>query len=107
MDGLWFDSQQEPDDFLFNFKKSIEELATRKDVSYVTISFETKDDFYKAANALRAFNDESIKVTSTSREDDTTLVIEQDIDMDDRGSWKITDNGKKKKEDTKGEKKTE
>lgn len=104
MDGLYFDDKMEPDDFLFDFKKSIEEIVEQKGVDYITIDFETKEDFYKAANALRAFNNECIKVTSTSREDDTRLVIQQDIDMDDRGSWKMTDNGRNSKKKEKEEK---
>lgn len=104
MDGLYFDDKMEPDDFLFDFKKSIEEIVEQKGVDYITIDFETKEDFYKAANALRAFNNECIKVTSTSIEDDTRLVIQQDIDMDDRGSWKMTDNGRNSKKKEKEEK---
>ena len=84
MDGLYFDGSPEPDDFIFNFKRSIKELAKQKGVRLIMIDFDNKDDFYRMANLMRDFVTEGIKITSTSRTDDLRLVLEEDTDMDDR-----------------------
>ena len=45
-------------------------------------------DYYKAMNLLRNFNDENIHVSSTSREGDLTLVIEPDLNMDEKKDYR-------------------
>lgn len=95
MDGLYFDDSMEPDDSIFAFKRSIEKIAEQKNVDFIKINFETKEDYYEAMNLLRSFNNEQIHVHSTSREDDLSIVVESDADLDTRD--KDTEN----KEDTK------
>ena len=38
MDGLYFDDSMEPDDFIFEFRKSIEEILKNQGVSYIAVS---------------------------------------------------------------------
>ena len=90
MDGLYFDDSMEPDDSIFDLKRAIEKVAAQKEVSFIKIEFEKKEDYYDAMNLLRNFNDEQIHVHSTSREDDLSVVIESDADLDTRE--KDTDN---------------
>ena len=90
MDGLYFDDSMEPDDSIFDLKRAIEKVAAQKEVSFIKIEFENKEDYYDAMNLLRNFNDEQIHVHSTSREDDLSVVIESDADLDTRE--KDTDN---------------
>lgn len=88
MDGLYFDDSMEPDNFIFDFKKSVEEIVKRKGVTYVSVKFDTKEDYYKAMNLLRNFNDEKIHVSSTSKEDDMELIIEPELNMDEKKDYK-------------------
>lgn len=100
MDGLYFDDSMEPDDFIFDFKKSIEKIVKRKGITYVSVKFDTKEDYYKAMNLLRNFNDENIHVSSTSREGDLTLVIEPDLNMDEKKDYSNPTTKKRKKKST-------
>ena len=84
MDGLYFDDSMEPDDSIFDLKRAIEKVAAQKDVSFIKIEFEKKEDYYDAMNLLRNFNDENIHVHSTSKEDDLSVIVESDADLDSR-----------------------
>lgn len=84
MDGLYFDDSMEPDDSIFDLKRAIEKVAAQKEVSFIKIEFEKKEDYYDAMNLLRNFNDEQIHVHSTSREDDLSVIVESDADLDSR-----------------------
>lgn len=82
MDGLYFDDSMEPDDSIFKLKHAIEKIAENNDVSYIRIVFDEKDDYYKAMNSLRNFNNENIHVYSTSKEDDLSIIVEPDANLD-------------------------
>lgn len=86
MDGLYFDGSDEPDDFKFDFKEAINEIVKRKDVDHITLSFETREDYYKMMNMLRTWNDLNISAYSSSLEDDNTIVILEEEDLDERES---------------------
>lgn len=78
MDGLYFDASMEPDDEVFRLRNAIEDLAHREGVDYIKINFDTEEDFYRAANVMRNFVDNSIKVYMTSKDDDYTLIVNAD-----------------------------
>lgn len=101
MDGLYFDDSMEPDDSIFDLKRAIEKVAEQKEVSFIKIDFEKKEDYYEAMNLLRNFNNEQIHVHSTSRDDDLSVVIESDADLDTRE--KDTENKETPKEKEKKE----
>lgn len=86
MDGLYFDGSDEPDDFKFDFKEAINEIVKRKDVDHITLEFETREDYYKMMNMLRTWNDTNISAYSSSLEDDNTIVILEEEDLDERES---------------------
>ena len=44
--GLNFDDSMEPDDFRFNYLKSIKEILDEEGIDYVDIEFKDKDEFY-------------------------------------------------------------
>lgn len=83
MDGLYFDGSPEPDDFIFDFRKAVLSVAEgNAGVHKLILNFSDKEDYYKAMNEMRNFCDERISITSTSREDDTTIIVENDVDLD-------------------------
>lgn len=84
MDGLYFDDSMEPDDSIFDLKRAIEKVAVQKEVSFIKIQFDKKEDYYDAMNLLRNFNDQHIHAYSSSREDDLSIVLESDADLDTR-----------------------
>ena len=84
MDGLYFDGSPEPDNFIFDFHKAVLEVAKKQGVEKVILNFSDKEDYYYAMNEMRNFTDDHLKITSTSRADDTTIVVEADVDLDER-----------------------
>lgn len=103
MDGLYFDDSMEPDDEIFAFKRSIEKIAEQQDVDFIKINFDNKEDYYEAMNHLRSFNNENIHVHSTSKEDDLSIIVESDVDLDtrDKDAQQQADSKDTKKKDTK------
>lgn len=81
MDGLYFDDSMEPDDEVFALRNAIEKIAEQKDVSFVRLNFETKEDFYQAMNAFRHFANDNIKAYTTSKDDDYTLIVHDEISL--------------------------
>lgn len=81
MDGLYFDDSMEPDDTMFSLRNAVEKLAASKGVQYVRVNFHEKEDFYKAMNTFRYFSDEKIQVFMSSKEDDYSLVVNEDVSM--------------------------
>lgn len=98
MDGLYFDDSMEPDDSIFDLKRSIEKIAEQKGVTFIKIDFETKEDYYEAMNNLRSFNNENIHVYSTSREDDLSIIVEPDADLDNQKKGESNSQEKTEKE---------
>lgn len=84
MDGLYFDGSPEPDNFRFEFQKAVLAVAEKEGVEKVILNFSDKDDYYAAMNEMRNFVDERVKITSTSRADDTTIVIEEKVNLDEK-----------------------
>ena len=82
MDGLYFDACPEPDNFTFDFKESIKKIAENKNVSLITIDFDTKEDYYHAMNELRDFNDNHVRAYTTSKTGEMKIIIEKDVDLD-------------------------
>lgn len=81
MDGLYFDDSMEPDDTMFTLRNAVEKLAATKGVQYVRVNFHEKEDFYKAMNTFRHFSDEKIQVFMSSKENDYSLVVNEDVSM--------------------------
>lgn len=81
MDGLYFDDTLEPDDEVFRLRNAIEDLIHQEGFDYVMINFEKPEDFYSAANAMRHFVDENIRVYMSSKDDDYSLIINEDVVM--------------------------
>lgn len=78
---MYFDDSMEPDDEVFRLRNAIEELAHQKGVDYITLNFEKPEDFYRAANAMRSFVDNNINVYMSTKDDDYSLIINEDVTM--------------------------
>ena len=66
MKGLYFNDDNEPDDFLLEFKKSIKELAEKDGKYYIDISYDDRETFDKIMDKIVVFNNDKIKVFGTS-----------------------------------------
>lgn len=84
MDGLYFDDEMEPDNFLFEFKKRVKDVIKNKGARYVTVDFSNKEDYYAMMNAMQTFNEEKVSVLTTSDENDLRIIIMDEIDLDSR-----------------------
>ena len=86
MDGLYFDGSPEPDDFMWVFHKAVNEVAKNRGIQMITIDFDTKEDYYNALDDLQGFTEDHVSITTTSRENDTSISIVKEpfVDLDDR-----------------------
>ena len=56
-------------------------LVTKYKEKINFILFETKEDFYQAMNAFRHFANDNIKAYTTSKDDDYTLIVHDEISL--------------------------
>ena len=84
MDGLYFDGSPEPDDFMWVFHKAVEEVAKKRGINMITLNFDNKGDFYHALDELQGYTDDRVRISTTSKTDDTSIIIEPDMDLDEK-----------------------
>ena len=84
MDGLYFDGSPEPDNFMWVFHQAVNEVAKNQGIKVITLDFDTKEDFYHALEDLQGYTDDKVRLSTTSKEDDLSIIIEPDINLDDR-----------------------
>ena len=66
MKGLYFNDDNEPDDFLLEFKKSIKELVETDGKYYIDISYDDRETYDEIMDKIVVFNNNKIKVFGTS-----------------------------------------
>ena len=66
MKGLYFNDDNEPDDFLLEFKKSIKELAEKDGKYFIDISYDDRETYDEIMDKIVVFNNNKIKVFGTS-----------------------------------------
>lgn len=65
---MYFNEDNEPDDFRFNFTKRIEEILDKDGVDYIGIKCNNKIDFYNLMSMLDKSN-KNVTAYGTSREE--------------------------------------
>lgn len=83
IDGLYFNSSDEPDEFYYNLTRDLEEKCKQDGRLYIKMDFESAHDYYEMLEKMIKFTEGSIKISGTSREGHYELVINEDSDMDD------------------------
>ena len=83
IDGLYFDSSDEPDSVYFDLLKDIEKKMTESGKTFIKCDFDNANDYYKMLDVLKKFTDDNVSVYGTSRENHYELVVNEDSDMDD------------------------
>ena len=66
MKGLYFNDDNEPDDFLLEFKKSIKELAEKNGKYFIDVSYNDRETYDEIMDKIVVFNNNKIKVFGTS-----------------------------------------
>ena len=84
MDGLYFDGSPEPDDFMWIFHNAVKEVAENRGIKMITIDFDNKEDYYHALDDLQGFTDDRVRICGTSKANDTSIIIETDMDLDEK-----------------------
>ncbi len=80
IDGLYFNTEGEPDSFLVNFIKDINRIIKEDGKDLLEIEFETKEDYYEVMNYVERFLDDDIRVFGTFR-DKPSVIFEREPDM--------------------------
>ena len=87
----------EPDNFRFEFIKTIKEILKEDNVEYVDLLFDNQDDYYSMVNTLHEFNEDNIHIRYVQREKDYDQVLqEEEEDLVETLSFSV---GSKKEED--------
>lgn len=81
MDGLYFNDSMEPDDEVFRLRNAIEDLAHQEGVDYIGIKFDTPEDYYALMNAMRYFVDDNIKIYTSTKDNEYSVIVNEDITL--------------------------
>jgi len=82
--GLYFNDDDEPDDFYYTLTNDIEEICKKDGINFVRCEFDNARDFYNALKAMDKFTNDSIKISGTSREGEYDIVLTKEADLDDK-----------------------
>lgn len=82
IDGLYFDSSDEPDSFYYELVKDLEKKFEGTNIRYIHAEYENPQDYYNALKAMEKYTNENVKMYGTSREGVYDFEIHEDIDMD-------------------------
>lgn len=66
MNGLYFNNENEPDEFILEFKKALSEVLEKEGIEYIDIAFNDKNDYDTIMNNIVDFNNDKVKVFGTS-----------------------------------------
>lgn len=87
--SLYFNEDNEPDDFRFDFMKEVRKVLDTEGVEYIDLVCDNKVDFYNIMDKLNAFSDKNVKAYGTSKEQYNIVIdnklpeSEDDGDSDD------------------------
>lgn len=80
IDGLYFNTDGEPDTFLVDFVKDINRVLKEEGQDVLAIEFDSKEDYYEVMNYVERFLDEDIRAYGTFR-DRPEVIFEREPDM--------------------------
>ena len=84
IDGLYFDSSNEPDGFFYKLTKDIEKRCeSNPSIKYTKCQCSNQEDFYRSLDECNKFMNDNIKVYGTSKEGTYDLIINEEGDIDD------------------------
>ena len=82
IDGLYFDSSEEPDSFYYELVKDLEKKFEGTGVRYIHAECDSPEEYYNILKAMEKYANENVKMYGTSKEGVYDFVIHEDIDMD-------------------------
>lgn len=97
IDGLYFNNDEEPDDFYYQLTKDLEKRYKENNVTFIKCDFESASDFYKALKDMEKYTDKNVTCYGTSREGHYEIVINDTEDIDE--TQKVNNKKTNKKED--------
>lgn len=89
--GLYFDENNEPDDFSFRLNKDLEKICNDKNIHFIKLDFDNKDDYYNTLVAMQKYANDNISVSGTSREGHYEVVIDNDENTEDDNETMISE----------------
>ena len=76
--GLYFNDDPEPDNFIGEFRNSVQEILDEEGAEYISIKFDDPQDYYNILNELHQFTENNIKVSCTSLTDEYEVILEEE-----------------------------
>ena len=82
MNGLYFNPEDEVDDFEYRLPKDLERIYKEKGITYIKLDFDNKDDYYKALLEMEKMTTDGITMYGTSRENHYEIIFDKEDDAD-------------------------
>ena len=89
INGLYFNPDDEVDDFEYRLSKDLERIYKEKGITYIKLDFDNKDDYYNTLVAMQKYANDNISVSGTSREGHYEVVIDNDENNEDENESMI------------------
>lgn len=80
--GLYFNENDEPNDFLFRLNKDLERIYDKQGIKYIKIDCDSSNDYLNILKELEKFANENISIWGTSRTNHYEIVIEDEENED-------------------------
>ena len=94
IDGLYFNPEDEVDDFEYKLSQDLERIYKEKGITYIKLDFDNKDDYYKALSDMGKVTTEGIKMYGTSRENHYEIIFDtEDEEEEDQNSDEVVGEG--------------
>lgn len=78
MKSLYFDSSDEPDQFIFDFMADINKKLESNGVECVQVQFTDKEDYYRIMNHAREFGENNFKVFGVTKDSPEIIFAKED-----------------------------
>lgn len=75
INGLYFDDSKEPDEVFFEFMQDAKELAESEGLTYLSVDFDSPEEYYKFVDAAKDYTDDNLNIYITSETDKYGVVI--------------------------------
>lgn len=90
IDGLYFNSDDEPNDFLYRLNKDIERISLKDGIKYIKIDCESSNDYLNILQELAKYRNTNVGVYGTSRDNHFEIVLENETEIgDDKEKLKV------------------
>ena len=80
INGLYFNDDNEPEDFMYNFKKEVKDAIENMGVEYIDVNSDTSEEYYSKLNELDNYSKENVSTSGKGKNRYIINIDEDDMD---------------------------